>query len=70
MICGYSDCNQEITDQRYTFKYFPEDKKHKPVHDYHLSTRRKEQSHVKDEPQKITPVTDIEADISEMESQS
>jgi len=69
MICGYSDCNQEIPDNQYSYQYFPEEKKHKPVHSYHLSTTRKERDHATvkaDEPQEITPVKDLptEEDLS------
>lgn len=40
-MCGYADCQQEITGQDYIFKYFSEDKLHKPVHSYHLNSKRK-----------------------------
>ena len=65
MICGYTDCQLEITDQMYIFKYFPEEKIHKPVHNYHLSTQRKESDNVKkpsEAPQKIIPIK--EEDLS------
>jgi predicted nucleic acid binding AN1-type Zn finger protein len=66
MICGYLDCQQEITDQQYIFKYFPEEKIHKPVHNFHLQINRKDSDNVKppkpDTPQKIIPVT--EEDLS------
>lgn len=56
MICGYLDCQQEITDNKYTFKYFPEEKIHKPVHSYHLQINRKESDNEKNKPQKIIPI--------------
>lgn len=60
MICGYQDCQQEITDQKYIFKYFPEEKIHKPVHNYHLTSNRKDSDYVKkpkpDVPEKIVPI--------------
>jgi hypothetical protein len=66
MICGYPDCQQEITDNKYTFKYFAEDKMHKPVHSYHLQSKRKDIENAKppkpDLPQKIIPVK--EEDLS------
>lgn len=57
MICGYLDCQQEITDNNYIFKYFPEDKIHKPVHNFHLQINRKESDNEKTKPQKIIPIT-------------
>jgi hypothetical protein len=59
MICGYPDCQQEITDKNVSYKYFPEGKVYKPVHSYHLRTKRKESDNVKsqaDSPQKVLPV--------------
>lgn len=40
MICAY--CNEEIIDNDYIYKYFPDESLHKPVHAYHLKiTNRK-----------------------------
>lgn len=38
MTCGY--CEGEITDNQYTWKWFPDLQKFLPVHPAHLSTRR------------------------------
>lgn len=61
MKCGYEDCQQEITDNNFTYKYFPEDKMHKPVHSHHLQVKkRKEADNVQppkpDIAQKVFPV--------------
>lgn len=36
MTCGYADCNEEISGVDWIYVYFPEEKKYKPVHMYHL----------------------------------
>lgn len=33
MICAY--CDTEIIDNKYTYKYFPEQKLHLPAHTHH-----------------------------------
>lgn len=43
-VCGY--CDKEIIGVDFIYKFFPEEKIHKPVHGYHLRINKEVKSEV------------------------
>jgi hypothetical protein len=48
MKCGH--CEDEITDSQYIYQWFPEEKVMKPVHNFHLRSKRKGDTNGKPKP--------------------